>query len=80
MDPVSRRQVWNIIEKAKAGRVIVLTTHSMEEADILADRIGNSCLILFLKNLFSCSLTIFIFSYYGLWRASLYRILFEAEE
>jgi len=76
MDPVSRRQVWNIIEKAKAGRVIVLTTHSMEEADILADRIGISCLILFSV----IYLTIFKFSYYGLWRASLYRILFEAEE
>ncbi len=27
MDPVSRRQVWNLIEKV--NRVIVLTTHSM---------------------------------------------------
>lgn len=40
MDPVSRRQVWNIIERAKKGRVIVLTTHSMEEADILSDKIA----------------------------------------
>eukprot|EP00741_Cyanophora_paradoxa_P000093 tig00000057_g89.t1 len=40
MDPVSRRQVWNLIEKVKRDRVIVLTTHSMEEADILGDRIG----------------------------------------
>ena len=38
MDPVSRRAVWNTIERAKKGRVIVLTTHSMEEADILSDR------------------------------------------
>ena len=37
MDPVSRRQVWNLIEKVKRGRVIVLTTHSMEEADVLGD-------------------------------------------
>jgi len=35
MDPVSRRYVWDIIERAKRGRAIVLTTHSMEEADIL---------------------------------------------
>ena len=40
MDPVSRRQVWNLIEKVKRGRVIVLTTHSMEEADVLGDQIG----------------------------------------
>ncbi|KAF4375889.1 hypothetical protein F8388_004979 [Cannabis sativa] len=40
MDPITRRHVWDIIENAKRGRAIVLTTHSMEEADILSDRIG----------------------------------------
>nr|GLL35566.1 ABC transporter A family member 9-like [Ipomoea trifida] len=40
MDPVTRRHIWNVIESAKHGRSIILTTHSMEEADILADRIG----------------------------------------
>jgi ABC-type nitrate/sulfonate/bicarbonate transport system ATPase subunit len=40
MDPVSRREVWDIIERAKKGRVVILTTHSMEEADTLADTIG----------------------------------------
>jgi len=30
MDPVSRRQVWDLIDAAKQGRVIILTTHSME--------------------------------------------------
>ncbi len=40
MDPVSRRQIWAVIERAKKGKVIVLTTHSMEEADILGDKIG----------------------------------------
>ena len=38
MDPVTRRQVWDMIMRAKRGRVILLTTHSMEEADILGDR------------------------------------------
>lgn len=32
--------MWDIIEDAKKGRAIILTTHSMEEADILSDRIG----------------------------------------
>ena len=40
MDPVNRRGVWDVIEKAKAGRVVVLTTHAMEEAETLGDRIG----------------------------------------
>ncbi|XP_030949383.1 ABC transporter A family member 2-like isoform X5 [Quercus lobata] len=40
MDPISRRHVWDIIKDAKRGRAIVLTTHSMEEADVLSDRIG----------------------------------------
>ncbi|KAJ4974684.1 hypothetical protein NE237_007858 [Protea cynaroides] len=40
MDPITRRHVWDIIEDAKKGRSIVLTTHSMEEADILSDRIA----------------------------------------
>jgi energy-coupling factor transporter ATP-binding protein EcfA2 len=40
MDPISRRAVWDIIQEAKQGRAIVLTTHSMEEADVLGDRIA----------------------------------------
>ncbi|XP_073143573.1 ABC transporter A family member 2-like [Henckelia pumila] len=40
MDPVARRHIWNVIESAKQGRSIILTTHSMEEADVLSDRIG----------------------------------------
>ena len=40
MDPVNRRYVWSFIEQFKPGRAIVLTTHSMEEADILADNLA----------------------------------------
>ena len=32
--------VWRIIEKQSKGKAIILTTHSMEEADVLCDRIG----------------------------------------
>ncbi|XP_061886648.1 ATP-binding cassette sub-family A member 5 [Entelurus aequoreus] len=38
MDPCSRRQVWSLLKSRRAGRVIVLSTHYMDEADILADR------------------------------------------
>merc|ERR1711871_116384 len=40
MDPYSRRFTWNIIRNHKEGRVIVLTTHFMDEADLLGDRIA----------------------------------------
>ena len=32
--------VWRIIEKQSKGKAIILTTHSMEEADALSTRIG----------------------------------------
>jgi len=41
LDPETRRLVWDIVEKERTkGRSIVLTTHSMEEADTLCTRIG----------------------------------------
>ncbi len=40
LDPHSRRSVWNYIEKLKKGKTILLTTHYLEEADSLADRIA----------------------------------------
>ncbi|XP_060574789.1 cholesterol transporter ABCA5-like isoform X2 [Ruditapes philippinarum] len=38
MDPFSRRHLWSVLKEKKVGRVILLTTHFMDEADILADR------------------------------------------
>jgi len=40
MDPHSRRDTWNLIREVQKNRTIVLTTHFMDEADYLADRIG----------------------------------------
>ncbi|CAG7732334.1 unnamed protein product [Allacma fusca] len=40
MDSESRKAVWNILQKLREDRTILLTTHSMEEADVLADRIA----------------------------------------
>jgi ATP-binding cassette subfamily A (ABC1) protein 3 len=40
VDPVSRRAMWSIISGAKKNRAVVLTTHALEEADVLCDRIG----------------------------------------
>ena len=41
LDPQSRRQLWGLIEGLKsAGRSILLTTHYMEEAERLCDRVA----------------------------------------
>ena len=40
MDPYSRRFTWDVIQKHREGRIVVLTTHFMDEADLLGDRIA----------------------------------------
>ena len=40
MDPNTRQSVWKLIKELKSDKVIILTTHAMEEADILSDRIA----------------------------------------
>jgi ABC-2 type transport system ATP-binding protein len=41
MDPQSRRSVWDfIVELKDAGKTLLLTTHYMEEAEELCDRVG----------------------------------------
>jgi ABC-2 type transport system ATP-binding protein len=41
LDPQSRRQTWEIVESLKArGRTVLLTTHYMEEAARLCDRVA----------------------------------------
>jgi ATP-binding cassette, subfamily A (ABC1), member 3 len=60
LDLSARRQIWNMMKEYKKDRIILLTTHYMDEADILGDRVGIlakgkiSCLgsTLFLKQTF----------------------------
>ncbi|MGD1075835.1 MAG: AAA family ATPase, partial [Thermodesulfovibrionales bacterium] len=41
LDPQIRRQLWDIIRQTKKeGRTIVITTHYIEEAEALSDRVG----------------------------------------
>lgn len=40
MDPAARRALWDLLQHEKRGRTILLTTHFMDEADVLGDRIA----------------------------------------
>ena len=41
LDPKARRKIWDLIRKLKSeGRTVILTTHYLEEAQMLADRVG----------------------------------------
>ncbi|XP_063839916.1 phospholipid-transporting ATPase ABCA3-like isoform X2 [Scylla paramamosain] len=40
MDPGARRLIWDLLQQERTGRTILLTTHFMEEADLLGDRIA----------------------------------------
>ncbi|VVB03041.1 unnamed protein product [Arabis nemorensis] len=61
MDPYSMRLTWQLIKKIKKGRIILLTTHSMDEAEELGDRIG----IMANGSLKCCGSSIFLKHHFG---------------
>ncbi|XP_036595474.1 ATP-binding cassette sub-family A member 3-like [Trichosurus vulpecula] len=61
MDPVSRRATWDLLQSQKSNRTILLTTHFMDEADILGDRIA----ILAKGELQCCGSSLFLKQKYG---------------
>ncbi|XP_062542051.1 phospholipid-transporting ATPase ABCA3-like [Armigeres subalbatus] len=40
MDPSARRALWDLLQKEKKDRTMLLSTHFMDEADVLGDRIA----------------------------------------
>uniref|UniRef100_A0A8C2MLC5 ATP-binding cassette, sub-family A member 12 n=1 Tax=Cricetulus griseus TaxID=10029 RepID=A0A8C2MLC5_CRIGR len=40
VDPCSRRSIWDVISKNKTARTIILSTHHLDEAEVLSDRIA----------------------------------------
>lgn len=38
LDPGARREVWACLKESRRDRLIILSTHFMDEADLLADR------------------------------------------
>uniref|UniRef100_A0A8D1IGB3 ABC transporter domain-containing protein n=1 Tax=Sus scrofa TaxID=9823 RepID=A0A8D1IGB3_PIG len=61
MDPASRRATWNLLQHYKQDRTILLTTHDMDEADLLGDRIA----IMVNGSLRCCGSSIFLKKIYG---------------
>ncbi|KAL3632486.1 Phospholipid-transporting ATPase abca1 [Castilleja foliolosa] len=61
MDPYSMRLTWQLIKRIKKGRIILLTTHSMDEADALGDRIA----IMANGSLKCCGSSFFLKQQYG---------------
>ena len=56
VDPHSRRKIWEVILKNKSNRTVLMSTHHMEEADALSDRIA----IVSKGNLKCCGSSLFI--------------------
>ncbi|KAG1683903.1 ATP-binding cassette sub-family A member 3 [Nymphon striatum] len=61
MDPSARRSTWDLLNQQKKNRTILLTTHYMEEADVLGDRIA----ILASGELQCCGSSMFLKKKYG---------------
>uniref|UniRef100_A0A8D2H7N5 ABC transporter domain-containing protein n=1 Tax=Urocitellus parryii TaxID=9999 RepID=A0A8D2H7N5_UROPR len=62
MDPASRKATWDLLRTYKQDRTILLTTHYMDEADALGDRIA----IMATGSLQCCGSSIFLKHLYGL--------------
>ncbi|PRQ44758.1 putative ABC transporter, P-loop containing nucleoside triphosphate hydrolase [Rosa chinensis] len=61
MDPYSMRLTWQLIKKIRKGRIVLLTTHSMDEAEALGDRIA----IMANGSLKCCGSSLFLKHQYG---------------
>lgn len=61
MDTSARRHIWEMLKNYKKGKIIVLTTHFMDEADYLGDRIA----IMGEGKLLCCGSSLFLKNKYG---------------
>lgn len=39
MDPAARRRIWRLIDQHRIGRTVILSTHHLDEADMLSDTV-----------------------------------------
>ena len=62
MDPSARRVMWQLMQRSKVGRALVLTTHYMDEADVVSDRIA----VMSTGRLRCCGSSLFLKARFGL--------------
>ncbi|KAG7526745.1 retinal-specific ATP-binding cassette transporter-like isoform X1 [Solea senegalensis] len=61
VDPYSRRSIWDLLLKYRNDRTVILSTHHMDEADLLSDRIA----ILSKGHLHCCGSPLFLKNCFG---------------
>ncbi|XP_029955495.1 retinal-specific phospholipid-transporting ATPase ABCA4-like [Salarias fasciatus] len=61
VDPYSRRSIWDLLLKYRAGRTVIMSTHHMDEADLLSDRVA----IMSQGRLYCCGSPIFLKNCFG---------------
>ncbi|KAF7667420.1 hypothetical protein LDENG_00062750 [Lucifuga dentata] len=61
VDPYSRRSIWDLLLKYRAGRIVIMSTHHMDEADMLSDRVA----IISQGRLYCCGSPIFLKNCFG---------------
>jgi ABC-type proline/glycine betaine transport system ATPase subunit len=72
MDPLARRELWDLLGSLREGRTMLLTTHYMDEADVLGDRVG----IMSLGSMQCVGSTHFLKKHYG----AGYKLIFDKAE
>ena len=77
MDITSRRNLWEILKRQTDGKIIILTTHYMEEASVLGKRIG----IINAGKMKCIGSPLFLIERYGYkcWKNEMYRISFVSD-
>ncbi|KAM4718470.1 retinal-specific phospholipid-transporting ATPase ABCA4a isoform 3-T3 [Anableps anableps] len=61
VDPYSRRSIWDLLLKYRLGRTVIMSTHHMDEADLLSDRVA----IISQGRLYCCGSPIFLKNCFG---------------
>uniref|UniRef100_A0AC34RN32 ABC transporter domain-containing protein n=1 Tax=Panagrolaimus sp. JU765 TaxID=591449 RepID=A0AC34RN32_9BILA len=85
MDPGARHETWKLLQDEKANRTMLLTTHYMEEADLLGDRIAImahgqlQCIgsNMFLKNLYGAGYHLTVVYRRGMSPAEMEKAVFD---
>ena len=63
IDPEKRNQLWDFLQSKKQGRIIIVSTHALEEAELIGDRIA-----VMADGVIHCfGSTLFLKSKYGKW-------------